>query len=76
MEQDNRLHGYCTVTPTYGRDYKSKALAIAALEAGKDFQLATYGRSGYVSLSDFAPGATVNICYGNLRKIAVYKVRG
>ncbi len=69
------LTGYQTITPAYGRDYKSKAEAIADFDAGKDFILQSYNGSGYVSKSDFSPGATANIRYGQLRKVAVYKVR-
>lgn len=69
------LTGYQTVTPAYGRDYRSKAEAIAAFESGADFVLQSYNGSGYVSRADFAPGATANIRYSQLRKVAVYKVK-
>lgn len=42
---------YITVTPAYGRDYKSRAAMLVDWEAGKDF---IEGRSGkYCSKRDF-----------------------
>lgn len=63
-----------TLTPAYGRDYKSKAEVTAAFDAGKDFIEAASGR--YCSRADvLASGAAeVNIRYGRLRKVAVVKV--
>ena len=71
----DKLTGYQTLTPAYGRDYRNKADAIADFDAGKDFILQTFGASGYVSQEDFAPGATANIRYAQLRKVAIVRVR-
>jgi len=65
-----------TVTPAYGRDYRSKAAALADWEAGKDFALQGYGGSGYINQADaarYSPGATVNIRYAKLRRVAVVR---
>ncbi len=41
-----------TLTPSYGRDYKSKAVALADWNAGKDFMLNTFNGSGLCSRRD------------------------
>jgi hypothetical protein len=63
-----------TLTPAYGRDYKSKKAALADIEAGKDFIL----NSGLVEtpcspLTDCA-GQTVKVRYNRLRSVFVFKV--
>jgi hypothetical protein len=66
-----------TLTPAYGRDYKSRKEVEAAFEAGKDFKLASiFHGEGYVSKSDFAPGDSVSLRYKSLRSVCVYKVKG
>jgi hypothetical protein len=65
-----------TLTPAYGRDYKSKSEFIADLQAGKDFIFNAYGSpwdgkpANIESLSEYK-GKPVNIRYGKLRKVAV-----
>ena len=65
-----------TLTPAYGRDYKSKAQIIADLEAGKDFILSQYG-SPYdgkpVNKAQLMDQRQVNVRYSGLRKVAVVK---
>jgi hypothetical protein len=64
-----------TLTPAYGRDYKSAADTVAAFNSGKDFVLASvFHGSGYVSRRDFAPGDRVCLRYSKLQKVAVYTV--
>lgn len=70
------LTGYQTVTPAYGRDYKSAASIAVDLQAGKDFNLQTFNGSGYVSLADFAVGAVINVRYQQNRKVTPFKVTG
>ena len=65
---------YSTLTPAYGRDYKSKAAAIADFNGNKDFVLNTPWGTGLVSKIDFAPGVTVNIRYKKLTQVAVVRV--
>lgn len=64
---------YLTVTPAYGRDYKSKQAAIADWEANKDF--INQGMSGgtYVNKQDVPPGTTVNIRYKRMTQVAGVK---
>lgn len=64
------------VVPAYGRDYKSKAEAIADWEAGKDFSLEGYGGGGYVNIESARQEGikTVNIRYARKTKVAVVKV--
>lgn len=59
-----------TLTPAYGRDYKTKTAAIADLESGKDWITQPSGR--YCSTKDIPQGATVTLRYGNLRKTTRY----
>ena len=63
------MREYITVTPAYGRDYKSKAAAIADWKAGKDFVYAATGQ--YCSASDFDETVTVNIRYKSLTMVCV-----
>jgi hypothetical protein len=69
---------YLTVVPAYGRDYSSRAKAVADWDAGKDFQVQDIGagqdNGRYVNKSDlaqFKPGTTVNIRYRRLTMVAV-----
>ena len=56
------------VTPAYGRDYKSKAAALADWNNGKDFRDSRTGQ--YLSIRDAkAHGLAVWIRYDKLRKI-------
>jgi len=38
-----------TLVPAYGRDYKSKAAALADWNAGKDFDLRSLAGVGYIN---------------------------
>lgn len=40
-----------TLTPAYGRDYKSKAAVLADWDANKDFMINHISHGGYVSKS-------------------------
>lgn len=64
-----------TLTPAYGRDYKSRAAVLADLNAGRDF-LAFWGREMPLNLEYLVrQGATeVNVRYSNLRRLAVVKI--
>ena len=64
------------LTPAYGRDYKSKAEVIAAFEAGNDFMINDPWTTEICSIRDFGAGQTVQIRYGKLRKVLMYKVKG
>lgn len=59
---------YITVTPAYGRDYKTQKEAKAAWEAGKDFKDARTGQ--YCSKRNFEdPDVHVSVRYSNLTKV-------
>lgn len=64
-----------TVTPAYGRDYKSAHEALGDWEAGKDFFLeAIDGRpyGTYCSRRDFRQGDEINIRYDRKRQKTVF----
>ena len=61
-----------TLTPAYGRDYKSAREVREALNAGKDFQLQPSGQ--YCSLRDFPPGTQLLCRYRGLRQVCVITV--
>lgn len=60
-----------TVTPAYGRDYKSAKAVREAWESGQDFVIAApLEESGrYVNREDY--GGSVTVRYGRLRKVTV-----
>lgn len=67
-----------TLTPAYGRDYRSKTSAIADLEAGKDFILNDYASKWNgkpCSILDFEPGTQVKVRYKQLRMVFVYNIQ-
>lgn len=66
-----------TLTPAYGRDYKSKADALAAFRGGKDFIIndVTSPWDGKpCSISDLSEGERVKIRYKGLRNVFVVEV--
>jgi hypothetical protein len=64
---------YATLTPAYGRDYKSGKEAVAAFEANKDFQIQPSGQ--YINKEQIAPGITVNLRYNRLTQVKPVKVK-
>ena len=50
-----------TLLPAYGRDYKSKKLAIADFNAGQDFEIASFGFLQYCSIRDAADSSFKNV---------------
>jgi hypothetical protein len=61
-----------TVSPSYGRDYKSKAAALADWAAGKDFTIQTIGRDcgRQINKADAdRAGITVWIRYAGMTKV-------
>jgi hypothetical protein len=59
-----------TLTPAYGRDYKTKKLAEEAFASGVDWQIASFGpdMGRYVSAPEIK-GQTVTLRFANLRKV-------
>lgn len=70
-----------TLTPAYGRDYKSVAAAVADFEAGKDFILNDYsspwdGKPCNAESLRNGPSGKVLIRYDKMRKVLVAKIPG
>ncbi len=65
-----------TLTPAYGRDYKSKAEVLAGVKANKDFVLndaSSQWNGQYCSPSDFK-GQNIIFRYAKLRKTMTVKI--
>lgn len=68
---------YLTLTPAYGRDFKSAREAQQSFMSGQDWQIATVfgGNAGrYCSVRDFADGVSVELRYAKQTKSTVIKV--
>lgn len=68
-----------TVGPAYGKDYKSKAAALAAWEAGHDFKIeGIHPDAGrYVNKTDaerYSPGIAVTIRYKQMTMATLVKI--
>jgi hypothetical protein len=65
-----------TLTPSYGRDYKSAKEVKADWDANKDFTIADVfgGQAGRQINKQDAPTGTHNIRYNNLTKVCVITV--
>lgn len=64
-----------TLTPAYGRDYKSLAEAKKDFFAGKDFVIhSPFAPSTYISIRDLRKDAPTQIKmrYSNLRKVGLF----
>ncbi len=61
---------YMTVTPAYGRDYKSKKAVFEDWNAGRDFVVAEPGRGTYINKTDaesqLGTGVTIMARYKGL----------
>ena len=66
-----------TLTPAYGRDYKSAKAVKADFDANKDFVVADMfsGSGRYANKQDLPAGSSVNIRYNKLRDVVVIKVK-
>ena len=63
-----------TLTPAYGRDYKSAKAAKADWEAGKDFIIANFNdpwEGKPVNKEQLLKQSPINIRYNQLRKVTV-----
>jgi hypothetical protein len=66
-----------TLTPAYGRDYKSKAAIKADLEANKDFVTNPFdGPSQYVNLEQLQVGDRLEVRYKKLTQVTLFTVTG
>lgn len=59
-----------TLTPAYGRDYKSKKEVEEALAAGKDFVVQPDG--SYINYAEL-PRGSHQVRYAKLKKVCVIK---
>jgi len=66
-----------TISPAYGRDYKSKAEVLEDLRAGKDFIVHEPHGSAYINLEGLLHAGVeeVNVRYKKLRTVSVFRVR-
>lgn len=63
-----------TLTPAYGRDYKSKMDAVKDFIEGRDFMFNLMGQSAYVSIRDYKAGDMVKIRYNGGRHAVFYRI--
>lgn len=63
-----------TLTPAYGRDYKSRKEVVVALNEGKDFFMNGFGGSGYCNVKDL-PDGFINVRYKKLTQVAVITIK-
>lgn len=56
-----------TLTPAYGRDYKSQAAAVADFRDNKDWILQPDGKP--INIEQIEPGTVVNLRYSGLRRV-------
>ena len=63
-----------TLTPAYGRDYKSKKACLEDFRAGKDFYYNSPYQSAYCSIRYFKEGSVVKFRYDNRRKACFYTI--
>lgn len=64
-----------TLTPAYGRDYKSKAALLADFDSDKEFVAQDHRSQGYTNKAQLMQlGVTeVTMRYGKLRKVFVHR---
>jgi hypothetical protein len=67
-----------TLTPAYGRDYKSKKELLADLNSGKDFVLNSFDGTGYVNLEQLVEMKRTGFQarYGQSRKVCSVVIKG
>jgi len=61
-----------TLTPAYGRDYKSKKAVMEAFLSGKDFVVQP--RGCYANLWNLSVGDQITIRYKQLRQVTVFAI--
>ncbi len=71
---------FVTLTPSYGRDYKSKKEVQADWDAGKDFTINSFGhpddgRQINKQDAEREPGVTYNIRYKRNTQVHVIKIK-
>jgi hypothetical protein len=61
-----------TLTPAYGRDYKSAKALLEDFHNEKDFILNTPRGTTYINKPQIESGTIIQFRYSNLRKLTVY----
>ena len=64
---------YATLTPAYGRDYKSKAAIEKDFNDNKDFQLQPEGC--YINKEQIQPGTKLQLRYKKLTQVTTLTVK-
>jgi len=64
-----------TLTPAYGRDYKSKKDCLKDFVEGKDFIYHDFIRLTYCSIRDFNQGDEVKLRYFKQTRAFMYKIQ-
>lgn len=66
---------FTTISPAYGRDYKTAVHAEKDFRDGKDFKMESIHHGGmYCSIRDFAPGVKVMVRYNHNKSITQVEV--
>lgn len=65
---------YYTLTPAYGRDYRTAKDAKADFEAGNDFILNSYDGNGLINKEQLNRPCQVNIRFAKQAKLTVVKL--
>ena len=64
---------YSTITPAYGRDYKSQKAFIADFNANKDFNIETPFQSILINKEQIEPGTKLQGRFSSMRKTFVFE---
>lgn len=62
-----------TLSPAYGRDYKSKAALLADFDADKDFEIRSLDGSGYVNKSQLTKPVSITFRYKKDTAVFIHK---
>ena len=63
-----------TLTPAYGRDYKSFSSCFKDFRDGKDFKINYLGQETYCSIRDFTSNMMIKFRYHKLTKVSFYNL--
>lgn len=75
MHESGKItRNYMSLTPAYGRDYRSAKDARDDFLAGKDFVAHDHTGSGYCAIRDFESGVVVNIRYRRQTQVCTVRV--
>ena len=69
------MANFSSLTPAYGRDYKSRKAIVDDLNEGKDFLLNVMGGATYMSIRDIKAGDTATVRYKKLTQVTSIKFK-